>query len=270
MRAVTAIVTGEGGYVEHTPDYPKLMRLDGRHVLVLGGGQGIGRQTCLGAAALGAKVSCVDVQLDRAKQVAEEAGGQALTGDATSRAEMTQIFSDAVAGFGPPNAVIDIIGAAPWGPLRELDDEVWQQGFDMNIKHAFLAMQIGSRYMPDGGSMVFTASISGFRSSPNHASYGAGKAGLINLVGTASLELAPIRVNAVAPGQTLTPRMAVRHAGEENYYEERAQQVPLHRIGQPSDIASALLFFASDLSAWITGQTLVVDGGAGRKYQYDV
>jgi NAD(P)-dependent dehydrogenase (short-subunit alcohol dehydrogenase family) len=267
---VTAVVEGEGGYIEHTPDYPNRMRMDGRHVLVLGGGQGIGRQTCLGAAALGAHVSCADVELDRAKSVASEIDGLALTGDATRRDAMEQLFADAIAAYGPPTAVIDIIGMAEWGPLKEVDDETWQRGFDLNIRHAFLAMQIGSRVMTDGGAMVFTTSISGFRSSPNHAAYGAAKAGLINLVGTASLELAPIRVNAVAPGQTLTPRMAVRHAGEDNYYEDRARQVPLGRIGQPSDIASALLFFASDLSAWITGQTLVVDGGAGRKYQYEV
>src|ERR1700728_741967 len=99
---MTEIVTGEGGYVEQTPDYANRMRLDGRHVLVLGGGQGIGRQTCLGAAALGAKVSCADVQLDRAKQVAAEVDGLALGGDATERAGTTQIFSEAVAAYGPP------------------------------------------------------------------------------------------------------------------------------------------------------------------------
>ncbi|MET0144817.1 MAG: SDR family oxidoreductase, partial [Ilumatobacteraceae bacterium] len=99
-------------------------------------------------------------------------------------------------------------------------------------------------------------------------SYGAAKAGLMNLAGTAALELGPeVRVNVVAPGQTVTPRMAVRHP-EPGYYEEKGAVVPLGRVGEPSDIASSILFFLSDLSQWVTGQTLVVDGGSGRLYQY--
>jgi NAD(P)-dependent dehydrogenase (short-subunit alcohol dehydrogenase family) len=100
--------------------------------------------------------------------------------------------------------------------------------------------------------------------------YGAAKAGLVNLVSTASLELGPdIRVNVVAPGQTATPRVAERHP-EPDYYDRAAGQVPLGRVGRTSDIASAILFFLTDLSAWITGQTLVVDGGAGRKFAYNL
>lgn len=258
-------------YEETTPSYTGLLRMDGRHVIVLGGGQGIGRQTALALAEVGAKVSVVDNDLERAKRVAEETGGIPLVGDITDRADVERMFGEATAAHGTLHGLVDIVGIADWGPLRQLDDATWQRGFDMNIKHAFLALQVGAEAMTEGGSMVFVSSISGFRSSPNHGAYGAAKAGLINLVGTASLELGPdIRVNAVAPGQTITPRMVARHAGEEGYYESRARQVPLGRIGQPSDIAAALLFFLSDLSAWITGQTLVVDGGAGRKYQYEV
>jgi NAD(P)-dependent dehydrogenase (short-subunit alcohol dehydrogenase family) len=255
-------------YVETTPDYPALLSLEGKHIVVLGAGQGIGRQTSLAAASLGAKVTCVDADAERAKSVAAEIGGLGLSADATNRTEMEQVFASAVDYFGTVHGVADIIGMADWGPLREVDDDLWQRGLDLNLKHAFLAVQLGERAMTEGGSIVLVGSVSGFRSSPNHAAYGAAKAGIMNLAGTAAIELGPsVRVNVVAPGQTMTPRMAVRHP-EPGYYAERGQEVPLGRVGEPRDIASAIMFFLSDLAQWVTGQTLVVDGGSGRKYQY--
>ncbi|ALJ18856.1 SDR family NAD(P)-dependent oxidoreductase [Microbacterium sp. No. 7] len=255
-------------YIEETPDYPTLMRMDGRHVVVLGAGQGIGRQTAVGAASLGARVTCVDLDRERAAAVAAQVGGIALSGDATVRDDMQRIVDDAVAAHGPVHGVADIIGLAQWGSIDAIDDDNWYRTLDLNLRHAFLALQLCSRAMTEGGSMAFVGSVSGFRSAPHHAAYGAAKAGLMNLIGTAAVELGPdIRVNVVAPGQTVTPRQAVRHA-EPGYYEERARLHPLGRVGRPCDIASALLFFLSDLSSWVTGQTLVVDGGAGRNYQY--
>ncbi|MEW2397192.1 SDR family oxidoreductase [Streptomyces sp. NPDC046862] len=256
------------GITELTPDYRGLIGLEGKHVLVLGGGLGIGRQTCLAAASVGAKVSVVDMDQDRAKAVAEEVDGLALTGDATDRAAVERFVGEAVRHFGPIHGLADIIGMSDNGPLSEVTDELWYRGLDLNLRHAFLALQIGAKAMTEGGSMVFVGSISGLRSAPGHAVYGAAKAGLANLVSTASLELGPgIRVNVVAPGQTATPRVAERHP-EPDYYDKAAAQVPLGRVGRTSDIASAVLFFLTDLSAWITGQTLVVDGGAGRRFAY--
>ncbi|MFD3582414.1 SDR family NAD(P)-dependent oxidoreductase [Streptomyces sp. NPDC058683] len=256
------------GITELTPDYRGLIDLKGRHVLVLGGGLGIGRQTCLAAANVGARVSVVDRDPERAAAVADEVDGLALTGDATDRADVERLVAEAVARFGPLHGLADIVGISDNGPLGEVTDELWQRGLDLNLRHVFLALQIGARAMTEGGSMVFVGSVSGLRSAPHHAVYGAAKAGLVNLVSTASLELGPdIRVNVVAPGQTATPRVAERHP-EPDYYDKAAAQVPLGRVGRTSDIASAILFFLTDLSAWITGQTLVVDGGAGRKFAY--
>lgn len=257
-------------FIETTPDYPALLSLEGKHVLVLGGGLGIGRQTSIAAASVGANVSVVDNDPDRARAVAKEVNGLALTGDVTSRDDVEEFVAEAVDHFGPLHGLADIVGISDWGPLTEVTDEHWQRGVDLNLKHVFLAVQIASKAMTTGGSMVFVGSISGLRSSPNHGVYGAAKAGLMNLVGTAALELGPaIRVNVVAPGQTATPRVAARHP-EPDYYEKAAKQVPLDRVGEPRDIASAILFFLTDLSQWVTGQTLVVDGGAGRKYQYNL
>jgi NAD(P)-dependent dehydrogenase (short-subunit alcohol dehydrogenase family) len=257
-------------FVESTPDYPNLLRLDGKHVIVLGGGLGIGRQTSIAAASVGAHVSVVDSDPDRAKSVAAEVDGLALTGDITDRADLQRVMDSAVERFGPLHGLADIVGISDFGPLADATDEAFQRGIDLNLKHVFLALQIGSRAMTSGGSMAFVASASGFRSAPNHGIYGAAKAGLMNMLGTAALELGPaIRVNAIAPGQTATPRIVARHPQPE-YFDGQALQVPLGRVGQPADIASGLLFFLSDLSQWVTGQTLVVDGGAGRKYQYTV
>ncbi|MER7691991.1 SDR family oxidoreductase [Streptomyces sp. NPDC097610] len=256
------------GISELTPDYRGLIDLTGKHVLVLGGGLGIGRQTCLAAAGVGARVSVVDTDHARAKAVADEVGGLALTGDATSRADVERFVEEAVTHFGPVHGLADIIGISDNGPLSEVTDELWQRGLDLNLRHVFLALQIGAKAMTEGGSMVFVGSVSGLRSAPGHAVYGAAKAGLANLVSTASLELGPdIRVNVVAPGQTATPRVAERHP-EPGYYDKAAEQVPLGRVGRTSDIASAILFFLTDLSEWVTGQTLVVDGGAGRRFAY--
>ena len=116
--------------------------------------------------------------------------------------------------------------------------------------------------------MVFVASVSGLTSAPQHAAYGAFKAGLMALVRSGAVELGPlgIRVNAVAPGVVWTPRVSA-YLGEEGR-KQNAANVPLGRVAQPSDIAAGLLFFASDLASFVTGQTLTVDGGVGAKFPY--
>jgi NAD(P)-dependent dehydrogenase (short-subunit alcohol dehydrogenase family) len=110
--------------------------------------------------------------------------------------------------------------------------------------------------------------VSGLTGAPNHAAYGAAKAGVMSLVRTLAVELGPrgVRANAVAPGAVWTPRVAAL-LGEDGK-TRNADNAPLRRIGVPADIASAILFLASDLSAYVTGQTLVVDGGVGAKFPY--
>lgn len=258
------------GITEFTPDYPSLLSLKDKHVVVLGGGLGIGRQTSIAAASVGAKVTVVDNNAERAQAVAEQIGGIALAGDATRRADVERVMTSAVERFGPVHGLADIIGISTWGRVDGFSDEDWERDLNLNLRHVFLALQIGSRAMTDGGSIVLVGSISGLRSAPNHGAYGAAKAAVSNLASTAAIELGPqIRVNVVAPGQTATPRVAQRHP-EPEYYEKQAKQVPLARVGEPRDIASAILFFLTDLSSWITGQTLVVDGGAGRKFAYSL
>ena len=252
------------------PDYPAKLRLDGKGFVVIGAGLGIGRQATHALASVGARTFCVDIEADRAHDVADEVGGFAWAGDATQRADAERMFTDAAATLGRIDGVVDIVGMARFAELDEIDDENWDWHFAICLRHAFLAVQLGGRAMraTGGGTMVFVASVSGITSAPRHLPYGAAKAGLMSLVRTAAVELGPagIRVNAVAPGVVWTPRISVG-LGEEGRARNNAN-TPLRRVAEPSDIASAILFLASDLSGFVTGQTLTVDGGVGAKFPY--
>ncbi len=245
------------------------MRLDGRRFVVLGAGQGIGRQAAHALAAVGAAVACVDVETDRALDVASEIGGVALVGDMTDRGDAARVLDEAAARLGGLDGVVDIIGMARYATLLDVSDEEWAWHFDVVLRHAYLAVQLGGRALADhGGVMVFVASVSGLTSAPLHGAYGAAKAALLSLVRTAAVELGPsgVRVNAVAPGVVMTPRVSA-FLGEEGAARSQAN-APLRRIAAPADIAATILFLCSDLAGYVTGQTLVVDGGVSAKFPY--
>jgi NAD(P)-dependent dehydrogenase (short-subunit alcohol dehydrogenase family) len=252
------------------PDYPGLLRLDGKRFVVLGAGQGIGRQASHALASVGARLALVDVDPDLASDIATEVDGIGLSGNAIDRGQVESIFADATKQLGGIDGVVDIIGMSRYANLTEMTDEEWDWHFDIVLRHAFLAMQYGGRAMEasGGGVMVFVASVSGITSAPRHSAYGAAKAGLMSLVRTAAVEMGPsgIRVNAVAPGVVWTPRISAL-LGEEGE-QRNVANAPLRRVAQPADIAAAILFFSSNLSAYVTGQTLSVDGGVGAKFPY--
>jgi NAD(P)-dependent dehydrogenase (short-subunit alcohol dehydrogenase family) len=251
------------------PDYPGLLRLDGRRFLVLGAGQGIGRQVSHALASVGARLACVDQDVDLASDIADEIDAAPLSGNAFERADVERMFDEAQRALGGLDGVVDIIGMSRYADLVDMSDDEWNWHFDIVLRHAFLAMQYGARAMRDhGGTMVFVASVSGLTSAPRHSAYGAAKAGLMSLVRTGAVELGPfgIRVNAVAPGVVWTPRVSA-FLGDEGH-QRNVVNTPLRRVAQPADIAAALLFFASDLAAYVTGQTLTVDGGVGAKFPY--
>jgi len=260
------VTTGDGTPI---PDYADRVRLDGRRFLVLGAGQGIGRQSAHALRAVGAHVACVDLDADRAHAVAAEVEGIALVGDATKRDDMQVIMDGATSGLGGIDGIVDIIGMARYAALTEVDDAEWDWHHDIVLRHAYLTVQLGGRALADrGGVMVFVASVSGLTSAPNHAAYGVAKAGLMSLVRTAAVELGPanVRVNAVAPGVVWTPRVS-EYLGDDGRARNEAN-TPLRRIAEPADIAAPILFLCSDLAAFVTGQTLVVDGGVGAKFPY--
>ena len=243
-------------------NYANPANLEGRGFVVLGAGQGIGRQTCHALAAAGGRVFCVDRDAELADAIAREVEGVACVADVTVRADVERVFAEAVGRFGDKlSGLVDIVGMADIRKLPDIDDASWDRNFDLNVRHAYLAIQIGARAMANGGSMVFVSSISGTHSIENEVSYGAAKAALNHLVRCAAHELGPqnIRVNAVTPGFVRTPRLLA--ALSEDFWTGLKTYIPLRRAAEPSDIAKAILFLASDMSNYVTGAVIPIDGG---------
>ena len=243
--------------------------LSGKRSLVAGAGQGIGRACALALAEAGARVACVDNDAGRAEMVAKEVHGPAFVADARKRDDVERVVADTVAELGGVDVCIDIIGEARWGRVLDFTDEDWDASFDLVLRHVFLFAQAAGRRMVEqktGGAFVSVASVSGLSGAPGHGPYGAAKAGLISLTKTLALELADdgIRVNAVAPGAVLTPRILERTTKER--LAEGAKAIPLGRQATPEDIARVAVFLASDLAGYVTGQTVVADGGATARF----
>ncbi|WP_418059357.1 SDR family NAD(P)-dependent oxidoreductase [Pimelobacter simplex] len=250
---------------DQVPHYPDLLRLDGRTLVVVGAGQGIGRQTSHALAQAGARVVCADLDAARADQVAAEVGGIAWTGDVTREDEVARLVAEAAAAAGGPlSGLVDIVGQAAWSPVLELDEPTWDAQLDLCLRHAYLLSTHLGRHLVDTGTpgtMVFIASVHGLTASVRHGAYGAAKAGLVSWVKTLASELGEqaIRANAIAPGSVLTPRILA--SGTADLRARAAALAPLRRNGLPADIAAAALVLSSDLSAFVTGQTIAVDGG---------
>jgi NAD(P)-dependent dehydrogenase (short-subunit alcohol dehydrogenase family) len=246
-----------------TPDYLSLLRLDGRGFVVLGAGQGIGAQTVHALAQAGARVLCVDQDEGLAREIAERAGGIPCTADATSREDMERVFDTVRREFGRVDGVVDIIGVAGIKPLASVDDASWARQYDIVLRHAYLAIQIGGEAMKadGGGTMAFVGSLAGNLAVPHEVAYASSKAALHHLVRCAAAEYAPynVRINAVAPGFVRTPRLNQRL--DEATWARIGNAIPVGRAATPAEIAGHLLFLASDLSAHMTGEIVAVDGG---------
>ncbi|MFF2167821.1 SDR family NAD(P)-dependent oxidoreductase [Streptomyces sp. NPDC058175] len=254
------------------PDYTTMHRVDGGRFLVLGAGQGIGRQTAHALVANGARVLCVDLVQQRADRVAAELGDAATawSGDITHASEVIRLVERASELYGSLTGVIDIVGMAVPRDIEQMTEDVWDQQFDICLRHVMLMLRHGLDLLKgvDGASFTFVSSVSALRGSAHNAAYGAAKAALESLVRSAAVEFGPlgIRVNAVAPGIIWTPRF-VEILGDEGR-RANDENTPLGHIAQPSEIASALLFLSSGMAGHITGQTLVVDGGVNAKFPY--
>ena len=253
-----------------------LFGLAGKRIMVLGGGQGIGEATARLLVSLGAHVVVVDRELARAEIVATTLAAQGATvmpfeldvlDDAAVVAGIAQIEQD----FGPLDGMATVIGMAAWAPLVDLELKTWDEDHNRNLRYFFVvarevARSLLKRQVP--GSIVCVSSIDGIRSAPFHGAYGAAKAGLSNLVKTMAVEWSPhgIRANVVAPGAIITPR--IPHAGENE--SRMTDRIPMGRRGTAEEIAKSIVFLLSDMSLYITGQTLAVDGGLLAAYPIDL
>jgi len=250
-----------------------ILGLSGKRSLVLGGGYGIGWSSADLLARSGADVVVADLDPERASAAAAELAAHGVrthgvAGDVTVRAEAEAIVDDAAAFLGGLDVVINMIGFAAWGSLMDLDDDAWDLDLARNLRHHIWVGRTAARHMiaqGTGGAIAVVSSVSGIYGAPMHAAYGAAKAGLMDLTRTMAQEWAPhgIRVNAVAPDMILTPRMAATYAEAGHDGSEAAKQSiqPMGRMGRPEEIAGPLVFLCSDLASFVTGQTIIADGG---------
>jgi NAD(P)-dependent dehydrogenase (short-subunit alcohol dehydrogenase family) len=250
-------------------DYSSRSRLDGRSYVVIGAGQGIGRETARALKHAGAKqIVCVDRVQQRAELIATELDGVPWIGDVTTRSEVARLAQDCADALDRIDGLVDIVGVAQRASVLDLDDETWDAQFAINLRQVYyVSQELGRRMMlTGGGTMVFIASAAGLYSGPGPA-YSAAKAGVISWVRSLGVELGPsIRANAIAPGAIATPRMDVRWGPEDRAFY--SAKTPLARLGEPSEVASVALFLTSDLSSYITGETLSVGGGADARGPY--
>ncbi len=245
--------------------------LEGKRAVVSGAGYlparaGHGRHTALTLAAAGAHLACIDIDEGRANSIVGEvtdAGGVAyrVVADMTQRDQVTRAIDEAVGVLGGIDVCVDIIGGATWNAVGDVTPDEWNWTIENNLTQVFTLFQAVGRQMVrqgTGGSMVALASVDATVAAAFHAPYGAAKAGVISLAKSFAYELGRhgIRVNAVAPGNVGT--------GNDDQPEGIWAVDDINPLIAPraKDIANAVLFLSSELASRITGQTLIVDGGA--------
>ena len=246
--------------------------LEGRVILVTGGGSGIGLATVMMALASGARVAAVDI--DRAalaalRDGAGEAGGRLITEtmDVTDAASVAAALASVGDAFGLVDGLVCSAGISVEAPLLSVTPELWERHIALNLTGTFTVAQAVARALVEAGrpgAIVALSSAQGFRGRQNSAPYVSSKAGVFGLTKALALDLAEhgIRVNCVAPGAVETPLMRSVVARAPGGIEASLARIPLGRIGQPEDLAAPICFLLSDGAGWITGQTLHVNGGS--------
>ena len=245
------------------------MRLEGRTALVTGASRGIGRQAALTVAAAGATVVLAARSAEDLEEVAaaaRDAGAPdalvAVT-DVLDEAAIEATVSGAVETTGRLDVVVNVAGGQGFtAPVADTRTDGWDKVLSLNLRSVFLGCRAAIANLPPGGSIVNVASIAGFTATPGLAAYGTAKAGVIALTRTLAVEAAPlgVRVNCLAPGWVRT-ELTRRMWSDPETSRALVAQVPLGRWGEVEELAGPLLLLASDAGSYITGATLVVDGG---------
>ncbi|MBM4306636.1 MAG: 3-oxoacyl-[acyl-carrier-protein] reductase [Deltaproteobacteria bacterium] len=243
------------------------MELSGKVALVTGGAQGIGKAIALLLANNGADVAISDINLEKAQETANEiqALGKrsiALKANVADFKEVEQMVETIVGQLGRIDILVNNAGITRDRLILRMTEEDWDAVLDVNLKGTFNCTKAAIRYMSKqkSGKIVSIASVTGEMGNAGQANYGASKAGVIGFTKTIAREFATrgINVNAIAPGYIQT---AMTEAVPDKAKEMLKQMIPMERLGQPEDVAQAVLFFVSERSSYITGQVLNVNGG---------
>jgi len=245
-----------------------LTSIEGKSVIVTGASKGIGKGIARVFASKGGKVMVVARHEDAGKRTVDEitsAGGTAAfcQGDVTSWESMQAMAQAAVDTHGGIDILCANAGIFPNVQLTEMSSEDWDEVLGTNLKGTFLSVKACLPHLPKGGGgrIVLTSSITGpITGDPGWTHYGASKSGQLGFMRTAAIELAPhkITINAVMPGNIATEGL---DGLGQDYLDKMIESIPLKKLGSVEDIAYAALFFASEEAGFITGQTIVIDGG---------
>jgi NAD(P)-dependent dehydrogenase (short-subunit alcohol dehydrogenase family) len=242
---------------------PSNILLTDRVAVVTGGGAGIGRGIAEGMSAFGAKVALWERDPDSCASTADSLGALGIAVDVRDSEQVDAALQRTVDELGEVSILVNNAGGTFKAPLLETTENGWDALYRSNLRHVLLCTQrIAKRLVAAGlpGSVINVTSIEGVRAAPGYAAYAAAKAGVINYTKTAALELAPhgIRVNALAPDLTVTEGLLRLSPGLD---ATAATMIPMGRAGHVDEMASAAVFLASEMSSYITGQTIHVDGG---------
>jgi NAD(P)-dependent dehydrogenase (short-subunit alcohol dehydrogenase family) len=245
-----------------------LFGLDGKKALIVGGGRGMGEASAKMLAQAGCDVAVLDNEAERASLVADAVvafgrKGVPIVADILDEASVRKAVADAEQALDGLDILVTIVGQALFKPLLDISLDEWDHDQSRNLRYFFVtaravASSMVARDTP--GSMICVGSVDGMVGAPGHGAYGAAKAGLMHLVKTMAAEWGRngIRVNAVAPGSITTPRLPET---EQSRLLMEQSVIPLGRPGTTREVGGAVLFLASDLSSYVTGHTLMVDGG---------
>lgn len=242
------------------------MMLKDKVAIVTGARRGIGRGIAIVLAKEGCNVVVSDINQEDCEKVVEEiekgdAKGLAIKCDVSSKKEVDNLISKTIEKFGKLDILVNNAGIFPFVPFLEMTEADWDKVLNVNLKSVFLSSQAAAKVMQKGSKIVNISSIAAFIGFPALAHYCASKGGINSMIRSMALELAPkkININAIAPGSIDTP--GASEVSNEEVKKQTLAAIPWGRMGSPEDIANIVVFLASDKADYITGQTIIVDGG---------